>query len=81
MFPFLTASARTKLSLSHALAQSVKISLVSNALHLTHFLNQFSQFESRIATAIEQTKDVPDMIASTGTIPVCLASDPRTGFT
>jgi len=54
MFPFPTAYTRTKLSLSHALAQSVKISL----------------FESRIATAIEQTKDVPDMIASTGTIPM-----------
>ena len=78
MFPILTAFARTKLSLSHALAQSVKISLVSRALHLILFFNQFSQFESRIATAIEQTKDVPDMIASTGTIPVCVASDPRT---
>ena len=78
MFPFLTAYTRTKLSLSHALAQSVKISLVSRALHPPPCFNQFLQFEGRIATAIEQTKDVPDMIASTGTIPVCVASDPRT---
>jgi len=47
-------------------------------LHL--FSNQFLQFEGRIATAIEQTKDVPDMIASTGTIPVCAPSDPSIEF-
>ena len=81
MRPFLTAVIRTKLSLSHALAQSVKISLVSRPLACCIFFsNQFLQFEGRIATAIEQTKDVPDMIASTGTIPVCAPSDPSIEF-
>lgn len=42
----------TKLSLSHALAQSVKISL----------------FESLISTTIEETKDIPETISETGKI-------------
>src|ERR1700742_540189 len=44
----------TKLSLSHALAQSVKISL----------------FESLISSTIEQTQDLPDTISSFGKIRV-----------
>ena len=43
---------RTKLSLSHALAQSVKISL----------------FEELISSTIEQTKDIPRSISETGKI-------------
>ncbi|KAL1673047.1 hypothetical protein EV122DRAFT_270960 [Schizophyllum commune] len=43
---------RTKLSLSHALSQSVKISL----------------FEERISNAIEDTKDIPEIISETGKI-------------
>ncbi|PVG03193.1 DUF155-domain-containing protein, partial [Serendipita vermifera] len=46
------SSYMTKLSLSHALAQSAKISL----------------FEDRIAATINHTKDIPDMIAETGAI-------------
>lgn len=42
----------TKLSLSHALAQSVKISV----------------FESLIATTIEDTKDIPEIISETGKV-------------
>lgn len=42
----------TKLSLSHALAQSVKISL----------------FEQLITSTIEQTKDIPEVISETGKI-------------
>jgi len=42
----------TKLSLSHALAQSVKISL----------------FEELISTTIEHTKDIPGIISETGKI-------------
>ncbi|KAI5121802.1 hypothetical protein M0805_009794 [Coniferiporia weirii] len=42
----------TKLSLSHALAQSVKISL----------------FEELIASTIEQTKDIPEIISETGKV-------------
>ncbi|KAG6899206.1 hypothetical protein C0993_012334 [Termitomyces sp. T159_Od127] len=43
---------RTKLSLSHALSQSVKISL----------------FEGLISTTIEETKDIPEVISETGKI-------------
>ncbi|TFY53461.1 hypothetical protein EVJ58_g9440 [Rhodofomes roseus] len=43
---------RTKLSLSHALSQSVKISL----------------FEELISTTIEETKDIPEIISETGKI-------------
>ncbi|KAF9787856.1 DUF155-domain-containing protein [Thelephora terrestris] len=46
------SSYMTKLSLSHALAQSVKISL----------------FESLISTTIEETKDIPETISETGKI-------------
>ncbi|KAH9835276.1 DUF155-domain-containing protein [Rhodofomes roseus] len=42
----------TKLSLSHALSQSVKISL----------------FEELISTTIEETKDIPEIISETGKI-------------
>lgn len=47
---------RTKLSLSHALAQSVKISL----------------FEELISSTIEQTKDIPRILSETGKIGVSL---------
>ncbi|KAG8889471.1 hypothetical protein FRB98_004156 [Tulasnella sp. 332] len=43
---------RTKLALSHALAQSVKISL----------------FEELISNTIDQTKDIPEVISETGKI-------------
>lgn len=43
---------RTKLSLSHALSQSVKISL----------------FEELISATIEQTKDIPKTLSETGKI-------------
>ncbi|TFK86074.1 DUF155-domain-containing protein [Polyporus arcularius HHB13444] len=46
------SSYMTKLSLSHALAQSVKISL----------------FENLISTTIEETKDIPEIISETGKI-------------
>jgi len=46
------SSYMTKLSLSHALAQSVKISL----------------FEERISSTIEETKDIPEIISETGKI-------------
>ncbi|KAI0646507.1 hypothetical protein C8Q79DRAFT_1050523 [Trametes meyenii] len=46
------SSYMTKLSLSHALAQSVKISL----------------FEKLISTTIEDTKDIPEIISETGKI-------------
>lgn len=45
-------TSRTKLSLSHALAQSVKISL----------------FEELISSTIEQTKDIPKTLSETGKI-------------
>lgn len=47
---------RTKLSLSHALSQSVKISL----------------FEELIMGTIEQTKDIPKSLSETGKIGVRL---------
>ncbi|KAF8999908.1 DUF155-domain-containing protein [Hymenopellis radicata] len=46
------SSYMTKLSLSHALSQSVKISL----------------FEALISTTIEDTKDIPEVISETGKI-------------
>ncbi|KZT28104.1 DUF155-domain-containing protein [Neolentinus lepideus HHB14362 ss-1] len=46
------SSYMTKLSLSHALSQSVKISL----------------FESLISTTIEETKDIPEIMGETGKI-------------
>ncbi|KDQ60179.1 hypothetical protein JAAARDRAFT_191579 [Jaapia argillacea MUCL 33604] len=46
------SSYMTKLSLSHALSQSVKISL----------------FESLISSTIEETKDIPEVISETGKI-------------
>lgn len=48
------ADARTKLALSHALAQSVKISL----------------FEELISATIEQTKGIPQKLSETGKIGV-----------
>lgn len=48
------ADDRTKLALSHALAQSVKISL----------------FEELISSTIEQTKDIPKSLSETGKIGV-----------
>ena len=48
------ADIRTKLSLSHALSQSVKISL----------------FEELISSTIEQTKDLPKSLSETGKIGV-----------
>lgn len=45
---------RTKLALSHALSQSVKISL----------------FEELISATIEQTKDIPKSLSETGKIGV-----------
>jgi len=48
------AHSRTKLALSHALAQSVKISL----------------FEELISSTIEQTKDIPKSLSETGKIGV-----------
>jgi hypothetical protein len=52
MFP------RTKLSLSHALSQSVKISL----------------FEELISSTIEQTKDIPKSLSETGKIGVSISN-------
>ena len=49
---------RTKLALSHALAQSVKISL----------------FEELIGSTIDQTKDIPKSMSETGKIGVTLSS-------
>ncbi|KAJ7057827.1 hypothetical protein C8F01DRAFT_1151190 [Mycena amicta] len=46
------SSYMTKLSLSHAISQSVKISL----------------FEELISSTIEETKDIPEIIASTGKV-------------
>ncbi|KAJ3504534.1 hypothetical protein NMY22_g17892 [Coprinellus aureogranulatus] len=46
------SSYMTKLSLSHALSQSVKISL----------------FEDLISTTVEETKDIPEIISETGKI-------------
>jgi uncharacterized Rmd1/YagE family protein len=55
------------LSLSHALAQSAKISLVREFLSENFWpLKKGLQFEDRIAATITQTKDVPDIIAETG---------------
>jgi len=48
------ADNRTKLSLSHALSQSVKISL----------------FEELIGSTIEQTKDIPKSLSQTGKVGV-----------
>lgn len=45
---------RTKLALSHALSQSVKISL----------------FEELISATIEQTKDIPQSLSQTGKVGV-----------
>jgi len=50
--PAIKLTSRTKLSLSHALAQSVKISL----------------FEELISSTIEQTKDIPRSLSETGKI-------------
>lgn len=51
------ADDRTKLALSHALSQSVKISL----------------FEELISGTIEQTKDIPKKLSETGKIGVSCA--------
>lgn len=63
---------RTKLSLSHALSQSVKISLVSMAgrdLCLVEMrLTSMRQFEELISNTIEETKDVPEEISETGKV-------------
>lgn len=62
---------RTKLSLSHALAQSVKISLVSDQISY-YFWNwcftEHSQFEELISSTIEDTKDIPEVISETGKV-------------
>lgn len=52
-------TARTKLSLSHALSQSVKISL----------------FEELIGSTIEQTKDIPKSLSQTGKVGVSASSE------
>jgi uncharacterized Rmd1/YagE family protein len=49
---FAAPDCRTKLSLSHALSQSVKISV----------------FEELISATIEDTKDIPEVISETGKI-------------
>lgn len=60
---------RTKLSLSHALAQSVKISLVRLSFPFkTSMLTSSQQFEELISSTIEQTKDVPEIISETGKV-------------
>lgn len=63
---------RTKLSLSHALSQSVKISLVSNCFGKVPLLTQrcslFFQFEELISNTIEETKDIPEEISETGKV-------------
>lgn len=61
----LVADARTKLALSHALSQSVKISL----------------FEELISATIEQTKDIPQKLSETGKIGVSSYSETRESLT
>lgn len=59
---------RTKLSLSHALSQSVKISLVRYFVHIVLPSSQFSQFEDLISSTIDQTKSIPEVISETGKV-------------
>lgn len=60
---------RTKLSLSHALAQSVKISLVRwDSFLLDTKFDVLPQFEDLISSTIDQTKDVPEIISETGKV-------------
>ena len=59
------------MSLSHALSQSVKISLVSKSKNflLKPSINAASvQFEELISSKIEETKDIPEVISETGKI-------------
>jgi uncharacterized Rmd1/YagE family protein len=61
---------RTKLSLSHALSQSVKISLVRSFPPPCEwtFIAFVIQFEELISSTIEETKDIPEVISETGKI-------------
>jgi hypothetical protein len=67
---------RTKLSLSHALSQSVKISLVSSLpLPPSRYIfvsskanTNSSKFEELISTTVEATKHYPEIISETGKI-------------
>lgn len=59
---------RTKLSLSHALSQSVKISLVSTCHLVVRVEINAAQFEELISSTIEETKDIPEIISETGKI-------------
>lgn len=59
------ADLRTKLALSHALSQSVKISL----------------FEELISATIEQTKDIPQKLSETGKIGVRIIPAPTKQLT
>lgn len=63
-----TIFVRTKLSLSHALSQSVKISLVITIVLLTGSTLRRWQFEELISNTIEETKDIPEIISETGKI-------------
>ena len=59
------------MSLSHALSQSVKISLVSKSKDslLKPSIHAASvQFEELISSKIEETKDIPEVISETGKI-------------
>lgn len=67
---------RTKLSLSHALSQSVKISLVSvflllcagHSRPLSDVRYRRLKFEELISTTIVETKEYPEIISETGKI-------------
>lgn len=68
------------MSLSHALSQSVKISLVSHhdsrgrviadicRLFVVTWCRSSPQFEELISSTIEETKDIPEIISETGKI-------------
>ena len=61
------------MSLSHALSQSVKISLVGKSKNssVKHSIHTTSvQFEELISSKIEETKDIPEIISETGKIGV-----------
>lgn len=55
--------------MSHALSQSVKISLVTHlVLSIPTRADPELQFEALISTTIEDTKDIPEVISETGKI-------------
>lgn len=56
------------MSLSHALSQSVKISLVSTCHLVVRVEINAAQFEELISSTIEETKDIPEIISETGKI-------------